>query len=108
MKWLPVASKTIVILTDDLDGGEAERTVTFSIDGSHYEIELNHSNVDKLSGALGPFISAARRTAKDSRRVTAPSSNLADVRTWARSQGFQVSDRGRISAEILDAYEQRD
>lgn len=96
-----------MVLTDDLDGGEAERTVTFSLDGSHYEIELNHSNIAKLSGALEPFITAARKTSTAARRSPAPTSNLAEVRTWARSQGFQVSDRGRISAEIMEAYEQR-
>lgn len=102
-----MASKTIVVLTDDLDGGEAERTVTFGLDGAQYEIELNRSNIEKLSGVLEPFISAARKATGGSQRVSAPSGNLGDVRLWARAQGFQVSDRGRVSAKIMNAYEQR-
>lgn len=102
-----MASKTIVVLTDDIDGGEADKTVTFSLDGNHYEIELNNANIGRLSDALEPFISAARKSSNAPRQSAAPASNLAEVRAWARTQGFQVSDRGRVSAEIMEAYAQR-
>ena len=107
-----MARKVQMILLDDMDGSEAKRTVTFALDGKNYEIDLNEANLDKLSGALEPFIEKARRTTPSTRRATGarrPASGNGDasaVRTWAREHGFEVSDRGRVPKEIRDAYDE--
>jgi nucleoid-associated protein Lsr2 len=106
-----------VRLVDDLDGGGADETIAFGIDGRKYEIDLSKDNAGKLRDALSSYVAAARRAAGRRGRsssasvstVTAPrpvidrEQNLA-IREWARRNGMKVSDRGRISAEILDAY----
>jgi len=103
-----MAQKTIVILTDDIDGGDANRTVTFSLDGTNYEIDLSDANIANLTTALEPFINAARKVGRGrSQSGTSKTSDLAAVRSWARDQGMQVSARGRVSQEILTAYQQR-
>ncbi len=103
-----MAQKTIVTLTDDIDGGDANHTVTFSLDGASYEIDLSDANVENLTTALTPFINAARKVGRGrSHSGTSKSSDLAAVRSWARDQGMQVSARGRVSQEILTAYQQR-
>jgi hypothetical protein len=107
-----MAQKTFVSLVCDITGEEAAETVRFSLDGAQYEIDLTGPRADELRGALAPFITAGRRQgAKPARRrsggATAPraTSGTADVREWAREQGIEVSDRGRISREILTQYE---
>ncbi len=107
-----MARKVQMILLDDMDGSEAKRTVTFALDGKSYEIDLNEANLDKLSGALAPFVEKARKTATTARRstgtrrATTGGSDASAVRTWARENGFEVSDRGRVPKEVRDAYDQ--
>ena len=103
-----MAQNTRVIVTDDLDGSEGARTVSFSIEAGSYEIDLTDANVDKLYQALDPFLSKARkvsgrgnRTAKSS---TATKSDLSAVREWASKNGHSVSSRGRVPQRVLDAY----
>lgn len=108
-----MAQRVQVILEDDIDGGDAGETVTFGIDGVTYEIDLNESNADTLREVLAPYVGAGRRVG--GRRSTGRSGgsggsgrsreDLAAVREWARSNGYQVSDRGRISAEVQEAYD---
>lgn len=62
MKGKPVAQKVQVLLVDDLDGGEADETVTFALDGKTYEIDLTTANADKLRGLLEPYVKGGRRT----------------------------------------------
>ncbi|OHV38088.1 MULTISPECIES: histone-like nucleoid-structuring protein Lsr2 [Pseudofrankia] len=111
-----MAQKTIVSLIDDLSGEEADETVRFGLDGAQYEIDLSEKNATKLRESLAPFVGAARRSggrASGSRRVAArtPSrrgggtDRTADIREWARSNGYTVSDRGRIASNIVEAYE---
>jgi hypothetical protein len=109
-----LAQKVQVVLTDDLDGSEADSTVRFAWQGIEYEIDLNDSNADALAAALAPYIQAgrriggrstARRGAAALTRRAEPTLDLGEVRAWARANGFQVSDRGRVSAEVKDAYE---
>ena len=109
-----VAQKVQVILTDDFDGGEADETVAFAIDGVSYEIDLSESNAEALREALTAYVAAARRVGGRSTRRTASvpkarpaaeRTDLSDLRGWARENGFQVSDRGRVSSEIRAAYE---
>jgi hypothetical protein len=109
--------ETIVTLTDDLDGSKADRTVHFGYDGVSYEIDLNKKNATALSKALAPFIDAARKAPTGTRRAgqrgrrargaaaTSGRSELGAVREWARSNGYDVSDRGRIPATVRQAYD---
>ncbi len=108
-----MAQKVQVILVDDVDGGEAEETVSFALDGVSYEIDVSAENAEALREAIAPWIGHARRMGgRASSRRGAKARNgsarasLADVRSWARENGFQVSDRGRVSAEVMEAYEQ--
>ena len=105
-----MAQKVQVVLEDDLDGGTADETVVFGLDGTSYEIDLTKKNAAKLRDALAPWVAAGRRTggsrggARRGRGRASRGSQAGDVRTWARSNGYQVSERGRISAEIQAAY----
>jgi|SRR5690242_12599664 hypothetical protein len=107
-----MAQRVNIVLEDDLDGSEADETVSFALDGTTYEIDLSAANAAKLRDALAPYVGHARRAS--GRRAPARSTSsrsggakrdLADVREWARANGHQVSDRGRISAEIQAAYD---
>ncbi|WP_166346843.1 histone-like nucleoid-structuring protein Lsr2 [Phytoactinopolyspora limicola] len=107
-----MAQKVQVILLDDLDGGEADETINFGLDGSTYEIDLSKKNAAKLRDVLAPYVASARRAGTKRARGKARAggarggaTDTAAVRDWARSQGLKVSDRGRIPAEILEKYE---
>ncbi|PJJ73233.1 Lsr2 protein [Diaminobutyricimonas aerilata] len=106
-----MAKRTIVTITDDLDGSEDAETVTFGFDGKRYEIDLSEANRAKLESALQPFIDAAR-PAGGSRGDSASSRprrgvplNLAAVRAWAADNGHEVNQRGRIPTAVIEAYE---
>ena len=111
-----MAQKVTVTLVDDLDGGTAEDTVEFGIDGVSYEIDLSTSNAAKLRDSLADYVSHARkaggrrkaagpaRRASSGGRASVDREQNAAIREWARKNGFNVSDRGRIPAEVLDAY----
>lgn len=103
-----MAQRVQIILEDDLDGGDASETVTFGLDGVTYEIDLNDKNAAALREALAGYVGAGRRVSgrKSSGSSSARSSSgeLAKIREWARSNGFEVSDRGRISQKVRDAY----
>ena len=106
-----MAQKVQVLLVDDINGSEAAETVTFSLDGASYEIDLTGANAQQLRDALSPWVGHARRSGgrKSTRRGTttggARRGDLSAVREWARNNGHKVSDRGRISADILAAYD---
>ena len=106
-----MAQKVNIILVDDLDGTEATETVTFGLDGSTYEIDLNDGNASALREALSGYVGHARKVTGGGRRGrksnggSSSSSNTKDVREWAKSQGMEVSERGRISADVQQAYD---
>jgi hypothetical protein len=102
-----MAKNVSVVITDDLDGSEGARTVVFSFDGVGYEIDLAEANRAKLEGALAPFIAVARKAGRGRRGISKPTQSVdrAAVRAWARQAGLNVSDRGRISADVLSRYE---
>ena len=110
-----MATETVTRLVDDLDGGKAERTVAFSWNGKDYSIDLSKRNIAAFEKALEPYISAARpgharpARGRGTRRVGSRSPSKAmdpsAVRIWARANGYDVSDRGRIGASVLSAYE---
>jgi hypothetical protein len=108
-----MAQRTQVLLIDDLDGSTANETVDFGLDGSAYEIDLSSENASQLRDALANYVAhgrksgairsnGRRRPVSGARRFGA---DTADVRVWARGNGYSVNDRGRISTEVLDAYE---
>ncbi|MET8679255.1 Lsr2 family protein [Streptomyces sp. NPDC004647] len=108
-----MAQKVQVLLVDDLDGGEADETVTFALDGKTFEIDLTTSNADKLRGLLEPYAKSGRRTggraAAGRSKVRSASGgsgqDTAKIRAWAKENGYSVNDRGRVPAEIREAYE---
>jgi Lsr2 len=109
-----VAQQVNVVLLDDLDGSEASETVPFGLNGRSYEIDLSQDNATKLRDALAPYAAAARRTggrrSTGSRVQRAPASDrdqTAAIRQWARENGHELSDRGRIPKAVMQAYEQR-
>ncbi|MFD6970593.1 Lsr2 family protein [Streptomyces sp. NPDC059949] len=104
-----MAQKVEVTLVDDLDGSGATQTVLFALDGKTYEIDLNDANAEKLRGDLAPFLGAARKTSGGrtaARRMGAakPSEDTAAIRSWAKANGHDVNDRGRVPADIKQAY----
>lgn len=110
-----MAIKTVLI--DDFDGSPlpaSSQTTTFSLNGAQYEIDLAPENVEKLRDALAPFVKAGRRTSRETAaasrggaRRSASRSDLAEIRSWAQANGFKVGDRGRIPAEVIEAYSKR-
>ena len=114
-----MAQKVQVTLVDDIDGSEATETVSFAVDGSTYEIDLNKENAAALRDDFARYVGAARKaggsgasTARRSPRggSRAPSSGGSDreevqrIREWARANGHKVSERGRLSSSVLEAY----
>jgi hypothetical protein len=104
-------SKSVsVIITDDLDGSQNAETVLFGLDGVTYEVDLGKKNQARLEKALAPFIEAGRRVPRGGHRGGASRpggspAGRADVRAWARTAGLKVSERGRISSDIMRQYE---
>ena len=106
-----MAQRTIIKLVDDLDNKEIEddgQTVSFSYNGVQYEIDLSEKNAKKLGDALAPFVSAARRVggleARGSSSTKTDKHQLGAMREWARQHGMKVSNRGRVSQEVQNAY----
>lgn len=109
-----MARKIVHQLVDDIDGtllevGEGE-TVHFALNGVAYEIDLTNSHAEDLRDALAPYIDAGRRASGSTARAAAPrrraarNSETVKIREWAKSQGIKVSERGRIAADVLEAY----
>lgn len=105
-----MAQKVSIVLIDDLDESEAVETVSFGLDGTNYEIDLNEKHAADLRNALSLYVSEARKVT-GGRRTNRPKSSAAggpaakDVREWARGAGHEVPERGRIPAEIREAYD---
>lgn len=112
-----MAKRTIHVLVDDIDGGDADETVKFAIDGIQYEIDLSKKNANKLREVLSPYIASGSKVGRGgvlaggraaATRVRAGGAGDRDqnraIREWALSKGIQVSDRGRIKQEIVDRY----
>jgi hypothetical protein len=104
-----MAQRIQTLLIDDLDGGEADGTVRFGLDGTEYEIDLSAAHSDELRNALGQFLAHARwtgtaRSAARTRRASA-AVDTAKVREWAKGQGIEVKDRGRVPAGVFEQYQ---
>ena len=103
-----VAQKIQTLFIDDLDGTAAEGTVRFGLDGTDYEIDLNADHAKALRDALARYVGAARRVsggtrrpARSGRRASASGLNSTEVREWAKAQGIEVKERGRVPAELV-------
>lgn len=107
-----MAQKVNITLVDDIDGSEASETINFGLDGAAYEIDLNEGNASALRDALSAYVGHARRISGTTRRTSRKSastasgkSNTKDVRSWAQQHGMEISERGRIPAEVQRAYD---
>ena len=104
-----MAQKVQVLLVDDLDGGEASETVSFSLDGTAYEIDLSADNAGKLRKDFAQYVDHARKGGGGGRRRRARTGpgreRSAEIRAWARQRGIAVSDRGRIAHSVVGQYE---
>jgi nucleoid-associated protein Lsr2 len=114
-----MAKQIITRLTDDLDGSEADRTVEFALDGVNYTIDLSEKNAGKLRKALDPYLENAVRVGRapaggriTSRSGAAPSARSTRdqnqaIREWAKQNGHEVSERGRIPVGVVEAFNAR-
>ena len=102
-----MAQRVQVILEDDFDGGTAEETVSFALDGAEYEIDLSAENAAGLRDALAPWLAHARKTGGRRKRGAKPvsDSSTSEIRAWAQAHGHDVSSRGRVSSDVREAYE---
>ena len=108
-----MAQRVNVVLVDDIDGSEAAETVSFALDGVDYEIDLSEDHAGELRDAVSLYIGHARRTGgrrKSGRRqatsgsAEATGGSAADIRAWARENGWTVPERGRVSSDVREAY----
>jgi hypothetical protein len=105
-----MAKQVTVTLVDDFDGtSKATETVYFSIDGVDYEIDLSVKNAGKLRAGLEPWSEKARKIGRSKRKAgakprSAGNEETGAIREWARSQGHPVSSRGRVPADLIQAY----
>lgn len=105
-----MAQRIQTLLIDDLDGGEAAGTVRFGLDGTDYEIDLSAAHGDELRKSLERYLAHARRTggaAKGAGRSRRGGSGVdtAKVREWAKGQGIEIKDRGRVPAGVVEQYQ---
>lgn len=110
-----VAQKITTLFIDDIDGGAAEGTVRFALDGTDYEIDLNAKHSEELRSALGKYVSHARKVGGASRRAgraagragrgSGSTLNTTEIRNWARENGYDIKDRGRVPADLVAKYQ---
>jgi hypothetical protein len=104
-----MAQRVQVLLIDDLDGSEGAETISFSLDGVSYEIDLSEKNAAKLRNDFATWVGNARKVGRGSSstrssRRSRSGNDTAAIRAWAKENGYEVSERGRISREVMDAY----
>ncbi|BCL14362.1 histone-like nucleoid-structuring protein Lsr2 [Micromonospora sagamiensis] len=110
-----MAKQIIHKLVDDLDGGDADETVKFALDGVQYEIDLSDKNAEKLRELFAPYVAAGSkvgrggvvvggRAARGRGGATADRAQNKAIRDWAKREGREISDRGRIPQEIVDEF----
>jgi hypothetical protein len=106
-----MAQKITTLFIDDIDGGEAEGTVRFALDGTEYEIDLNAKHSEELRSALGQYVTHARKVGGTARRGAARGGrrtstvDTVTVRAWARDHGIDIKDRGRVPANVVERYQ---
>jgi hypothetical protein len=107
-----MAQKIQTLFIDDLDGGKAEGTVRFGLDGTEYEIDLSAAHAKALRKTAQKYIAAGRKITRarrpgrsNSRRAANDAPNPTDVREWAKSQGMEVKDRGRVPGDLVVKFQ---
>lgn len=120
-----MAQRVEILLVDDVDGSEATQTVRFGLDGMEFEIDLNDAHADEMRSAIDKFVNAGRRKGGTRRAAGRPKASagktvvasprpskttqvpasLEAVRAWARANGHNISDRGRIARSVMEAFE---
>lgn len=106
-----MAQKVNVLLVDDIDGSDADETIQFGVDGTHYEIDLNSDHAQELREQLERYVKAARKVTGSAgrsarvRRTTANDARNKEIRDWARERHLDVNERGRIPADIVAQFE---
>ncbi len=106
-----MAQQIQTLFIDDIDGGAAEGTVRFALDGANYEIDLSGKHSDELRAALGKYVEHARKVGGTARRAGARGGrktatvDTGAVRAWARENGYDIKDRGRVPAELVAKYQ---
>jgi hypothetical protein len=105
-----MAQRIQTLIIDDIDGGAADGTVRFGLDGADYEIDLSGEHTDELRNALGKFIEHSRKVGGTARRSPrglrgAPAVDTAKVREWAKGNGYDIKDRGRVPADLVAKYQ---
>ncbi|MGH3246242.1 MAG: histone-like nucleoid-structuring protein Lsr2 [Trebonia sp.] len=110
-----MAQKITTLFIDDIDGGDADGTVRFALDGTEYEIDLNAKHSDELRSALGKYVTHARKVGGGARRAgrvagragrgTGSTLNTTEIRNWARENGLDIKDRGRVPADLVAKYQ---
>lgn len=108
-----MTTRTYSVLEDDLDGTEASKTVEFAFDGKRYEIDLNDKHVEQFEKALAKYVDAARRVGRATVRPGGRQSGggldpeqRRAIRDWGQANGYAVGDKGRIPAEVVEAFQQ--
>ena len=103
-----MAQRLRTLYVDDLDGSEAEGTVRFSLDGAQYEIDLNAAHATELRDALAPYVEAGRkvprRTGRNRGKAAARRASSNEVRDWARTNGVEIKNRGRVPADVVTKF----
>jgi hypothetical protein len=104
-----MAQKIQTLFIDDIDGGEAAGSVRFGLDGTDYEIDLSAAHNDELRKALEKYVAHARKVGGTARRSPrgrsgATTIDTAKVRGWARENGYDIKDRGRVPADLIAKY----
>lgn len=105
--------KTQVVLVDDIDGGAADDTIVFAFKGVSYEIDLSEAHIEEMTADFAKWTQKARRVGGSQTRSRSRSrsakpkadSRTALIREWAKAEGVAVNERGRISADVVAAYE---
>ncbi|HUC60141.1 MAG TPA: Lsr2 family protein [Streptosporangiaceae bacterium] len=104
-----MAAKTVITLEDDLDGTAANETLRFGLGTAEYEIDLSAANADRFRAQLAPFVDHARKVTHNPRARTGRAGgsrrDSAQIRSWAREHGVEISERGRIPASVIDQYD---
>lgn len=104
-----MAQQIQTLFIDDIDGGPAEGTVRFGLDGTDYEIDLSAAHSEELHKVLVGYVTHARKAGRTARRGSrgrrpADSLDTRKVREWARAEGLDIKERGRVPAEVIEKY----
>lgn len=105
-----MAQRVQVVLVDDIDGGSADETVAFALDGVGYEIDLSAGNAARLREVLAPYVGHARKATRAAAgrragRTGKSAGNSAEIRAWAKAQGLEINERGRVPASVVAKFE---